>query len=316
MKIAIILDPLESIKTYKDSTFAVMRAAEWRGHELYVMQQADLFWREGAVRAVTQRLELIDNGVDWYTLGERVESLLTAFDVVLMRKDPPFDMEYVYSTYLLELAEAAGACIFNRPTAIRDFNEKLAIGKFPALNAPTLVTRDMDRIKAFVAEQGEAVVKPLDGMGGASVFRVSASDPNRNVIVETLTQLGHRTVMAQRYIPQISAGDKRILIINGKVVPYALARIPQGGESRGNLAAGGKGVAQPLSARDHEIADTVAAEVKRQGLFLVGLDVIGDYLTEINVTSPTGMQEITAQTGFDVAGMFVEELERAVGREA
>ncbi len=314
MNIAIILDPLEQIKTYKDSTFAVMRAAAWRGHSLFVLRQEDMFWREGSVVAAARRLDLIDNGVDWYTLGEVVEQRLQSFDVVLMRKDPPFDMEYVYSTYLLELAEAAGARIFNRPSAIRDFNEKLSIGKFPQLVAPTLVSRDMERIKGFVAEQGEAVVKPLDGMGGASVFRVSAHDPNRNVIIETLTQLGKRTVMAQRYIPEIVAGDKRILIINGKVVPYALARIPQGGESRGNLAAGGKGVAQPLSARDRAIAETVAEVVRREGLFLVGLDVIGDYLTEINVTSPTGMQEITQQTGLDVAEMFVQELEHCAVR--
>ncbi len=316
MNIAIILDPLEQIKTYKDSTFAVMRAATWRGHALFVLRQEDMFWRAGSVMAAARRLDLIDNGIDWYTLGDVIEQPLQSFDVVLMRKDPPFDMEYVYSTYLLELAEAAGARIFNRPSAIRDFNEKLSIGKFPQLVAPTLVTRDMDRIKGFVAEQNEAVVKPLDGMGGASVFRVSATDSNRNVIIETLTQLGRRTVMAQRYIPEIAAGDKRILIINGKVVPYALARIPQGGESRGNLAAGGKGVAQPLSARDREIAATVAEAVKREGLFLVGLDVIGDYLTEINVTSPTGMQEITQQTGLDVAEMFVQELESVLSATA
>ena len=316
MNIAIILDPLEQIKTYKDSTFAVMRAATWRGHALSVLRQEDMFWRAGSVMAAARRLDLIDNGIDWYTLGDVIEQPLQSFDVVLMRKDPPFDMEYVYSTYLLELAEAAGARIFNRPSAIRDFNEKLSIGKFPQLVAPTLVTRDMDRIKGFVAEQNEAVVKPLDGMGGASVFRVSATDSNRNVIIETLTQLGRRTVMAQRYIPEIAAGDKRILIINGKVVPYALARIPQGGESRGNLAAGGKGVAQPLSARDREIAATVAEAVKREGLFLVGLDVIGDYLTEINVTSPTGMQEITQQTGLDVAEMFVQELESVLSATA
>ncbi|MDO8413855.1 MAG: glutathione synthase, partial [Gallionellaceae bacterium] len=229
----------------------------------------------------------------------------------LMRKDPPFDMEYVYSTYLLELAESRGAHVFNRPRAVRDHNEKLAIAKFPQFTAPTLVTRQQHLIREFLAEHRDIVLKPLDGMGGASVFRVHSADHNISVILETLTQYGTRTIMAQRYLPAIAQGDKRILLIAGKPVPYALARIPKAGESRGNLAAGGTGVAQPLTTHDHEIAATLGPVLYAQGLMLVGLDVIGDTLTEINVTSPTCMAEITDQTGFNVAGMMIDALERA-----
>ena len=310
MRLAIILDPLEHIKTYKDSTFAIMREAATRGHTLFVMEQQDVWLQGGSVVSSARKLDLVDDALRWYSLEEPVVMPLTEFDAVLMRKDPPFDMEYVFSTYLLELAEAQGAHILNRPASIRDYNEKLSIAKFPQFMAPTLVTRDRARIRAFLAEQGDIVVKPLDAMGGASVFRLTASDPNLNVILETMTEWDTRTIMAQRFIPQIAQGDKRILIIDGEAVPYALARIPKAGETRGNLAAGGKGVAQPLSARDKEIAATLGPVLKAAGLFLVGLDVIGDYLTEINVTSPTGMQEISAQTGFDVAGMFVDALER------
>jgi len=310
MRIAIILDPLEHIKTYKDSTFAIMREAARRGHGLFVMEQADLWLEDGEVLARVRRLTLVDDALAWYSVKEAQTHALTDFDWVLMRKDPPFDMEYVYSTYLLELAERAGARILNRPAAIRDYNEKLSIARFPRFMAPTLVSRDMARIRAFIAKQGEAVIKPLDAMGGTSVFRTSLLDPNLNVIVETMTRMGTRTVMTQRYIPEIALGDKRILLIDGEPVPWALARIPRPGETRGNLAAGGRGVAQPLSARDREIAETVGPVLKQAGLFLVGLDVIGDWLTEINVTSPTGMQEITAQTGFDVAALFLDALER------
>jgi glutathione synthase len=310
MRIAIILDPLEHIKTYKDSTFAIMREAARRGHGLFVMEQGDLWLEGGEVLARVRRLTLVDDALAWYSVEEAQTHALTDFDWVLMRKDPPFDMEYVYSTYLLELAERAGARILNRPAAIRDYNEKLSIARFPRFMAPTLVSRDMARIRAFIAKQGEAVIKPLDAMGGTSVFRTSLLDPNLNVIVETMTRMGTRTVMTQRYIPEIALGDKRILLIDGEPVPWALARIPRPGETRGNLAAGGRGVAQPLSARDREIAETVGPVLKQAGLFLVGLDVIGDWLTEINVTSPTGMQEITAQTGFDVAALFLDALER------
>ena len=310
MKLAIILDPLEHIKTYKDSTFAIMREAAKRGHGLYVMEQHEVWLQAGRVLCRARRLDLIDDDLRWYSVEDPVVLPLTEFDAVLMRKDPPFDMEYVFSTYLLELAEEQGAHILNKPASIRDFNEKLSIAKFPQFMAPTLVSRDPELIRAFAAEHGDVVVKPLDAMGGASVFRIIESDPNLNVIIETLTALGARTIMAQRYIPEIAQGDKRILLIDGEAAPYALARIPKAGETRGNLAAGGKGVARPLSARDREIAETLGPQLKEAGLFLVGLDVIGDYLTEINVTSPTGMQEIAAQTGFDVAGMFVDALEK------
>lgn len=310
MRIAIILDPIEHIKSYKDSTFAIMREAAKRGHALAVMAQGDVILRDHQVIGFARKLDMLDDAKRWYALEEAVATPLTEFDAVLMRKDPPFDMEYVFSTYLLELAEAQGAHILNQPAAIRDYNEKLAIAKFPQFMAPTLVTRQPALIHAFITEHQDVIVKPLDAMGGASVFRVTATDVNLNVIVETMTELGHRTIMAQRFIPEIAQGDKRILIIDGEAVPYALARIPKAGETRGNLAAGGKGVAQPLTPRDREIAATLGPVLKAAGLFLVGLDVIGDYLTEINVTSPTGMQEISAQTGFDVAGMFVDALER------
>lgn len=311
MKIAIILDPLEHIKTYKDSTFAMMREASARGHELFVMEQQDVVLQAGEVLGSARRLTLLDDQLAWYAVDEAHTQPINTFDAVLMRKDPPFDMEYVFSTYLLELAEQQGAHILNKPLAIRDFNEKLSIAKFPEFTAPTLVTRQAALIKAFLAQHGDVILKPLDGMGGSGIFRVSQNDPNLNVIIETMTHLGARTIMAQRYIPEISQGDKRILLINGVPVPYALARIPMPGETRGNLAAGGKGVAQPLSDRDREIAETLGPTLRDAGLFLVGLDVIGDYLTEINVTSPTGMQEITAQTGFNVAGMFMDALEQA-----
>jgi glutathione synthase len=287
-----------------------MLEASSRGHELYVMEQQEVVLSQGSVLAHARRLNLLDDALRWYSADEAQVLPLSHFDVVLMRKDPPFDMEYVYSTYLLELAEGQGAHILNRPIAIRDYNEKLSIAKFPQFNAPTLVTRQAPLLQQFIAEHGDAILKPLNGMGGSGVFRVSRSDPNINVIIETLTEYGERSIMAQRFIPEIAAGDKRILLIDGEPVPYALARIPQGGETRGNLAAGGKGVAQALSERDLEIAQTVGPRLREEGLFLVGLDVIGNYLTEINVTSPTGFREITAQTGFNVAGMFMDALEK------
>ncbi|MDP2784051.1 MAG: glutathione synthase [Sulfurimicrobium sp.] len=315
MKLAIILDPLESIKTYKDSTYAVMRAAQARGHALYVMEQHELILSEGKVKGHARKLDLVADELNWYTLAEPAWHELTDFEATLMRKDPPFDMEYIYSTYLLELAEGQGARILNRPEAVRDFNEKLSTAKFPQFMPPTLVTRQQDLIRDFIDKHGDIILKPLDAMGGSGIFRIQRHDPNLNVIIETMTQLGSRTVMAQRYIPEIAQGDKRILIIDGEAVPYALARIPKAGETRGNLAVGGKGVAQPLSENDWKIADTLGPKLRELGLFLVGLDVIGDYLTEINVTSPTGFQEITAQSGFNVAGMFVDALEKQVKGE-
>ncbi|TCV88195.1 glutathione synthase [Sulfurirhabdus autotrophica] len=311
MKIAIILDPIEHIKTYKDSTFAMMKEASSRGHELFIMEQHDVVLQAGNIFGFSRKLSLNPDGDHWYTLGEPLKLPLEHFGAVLMRKDPPFDMEYIYSTYLLELSEKQGARILNKPIAIRNFNEKLSIAKFPEFTAPTLVTRRAEMIKDFLAEHQDVILKPLDGMGGSGIFRVTRNDPNLNVIIETMTHLGMRSIMAQRYIPEIVSGDKRILLINGVPVPFALARIPMKGETRGNLAAGGKGVAQPLSPRDREIAETLGPILRDEGLFLVGLDVIGDYLTEINVTSPTGMQEITAQSNFNVAGMFIDALEQS-----
>ena len=314
MRIAFLIDPPESFKTYKDSTYAMMVEAARRGHELHVLQQENLAWRAAGVAAATRRLHLTGEEPAWFRLEEPHTTLLKDFDAVLMRKDPPFDMEYVYSTYLLELAQNQGARVYNDPRAIRDCNEKMTIARYPQFTAPTLVTRELALIHDFLAEHGDIILKPLDGMGGTSVFRVHRADPNLNVIVETITHYGRRTVMAQRYIPQIVDGDKRVLLIGGKPVPYALARIPKPGETRGNLAAGGTGVARPLSARDREIAETLAPQLFAQGLLLVGLDVIGDFLTEVNVTSPTCFREITEQTGFNVAGMLVDALEHAVER--
>jgi glutathione synthase len=309
MKLAFVVDPLDDFKLYKDSTYAIMREAAARGHELYAMQQEDLLWRGDTVFGAGSRLHLTGEPAGWYRLEPAVETPLTRYDAVLMRKDPPFDIEYLYSTYLLELAERRGARIVNRPGAVRDHNEKLAIARYPQFTAPTLVSRQDTLIRSFIAEHEEVILKPLDGMGGNSIFRVRQNDPNLSVIIETLTHCGRRTIMTQRYIPEIRDGDKRVLLIAGKPVPYALARIPQPGETRGNLAAGGTGVARPLTARDREIAETLGPELSAAGLTLVGLDVIGDYLTEINVTSPTCFQEITQQTGCNVAGLMLDALE-------
>jgi glutathione synthase len=311
MRLAFILDPLDAIKTYKDSSYAMMEAAAQRGHALFVLHQEGLLCRDARVCAAVWPIELTGDKYAWYRLGEKRETGLTEFDAVLMRKDPPFDIEYIYSTYLLELAQRQGARVVNDPRALRDYNEKFSITRFTQFTVPTLVTRLEEEIRTFLAQQRDIVLKPLDGMGGASVFRLHEADHNIGVVIETLTHYGRRTVMAQRYIPEIVHGDKRILLVDGKPAPHALARIPKAGETRGNLAAGGRGVAQPLSPRDREIAETVGAALRADGLMLVGLDVIGDYLTEVNVTSPTGMREIHDQTGFSVAGMMVEALERA-----
>lgn len=310
MKLAFILDPLDHLKAYKDSSVAMLREAAVRGHVLFALRQEDLILRGGQVIGYAKALQVHADNKNWFTLGQVEAMPLNQFDAVVMRKDPPFDTEYLYTTHLLDLAQSQGARVFNRPAALRDFNEKLAIARFPQFTAPTLVTRRAFHLKEFLAEHGDVILKPLDGMGGAGIFRVRREDANLNVIIETITQLETRTVMAQRYIPEIVHGDKRILLIDGEPLPYALARIPAEGETRGNLAAGGRGVAQLLSARDLEIASTIGAAMRELGLFLVGLDVIGDYLTEINVTSPTGFVEITQQTGFNVAGAFVDALER------
>ncbi len=312
MKLAFIADPLPSFKIYKDSTYAMMVEAAKRGHELYFLLQEGLMWKGGRVLGESCRLTLTGKKDPWYEAAPSKETPLAEFDALLMRKDPPFDAEYVASTWLLELAQREGVKVFNDPRAIRDHSEKLAIARYPQFTVPTLVTRLAAQLQDFIDAHRDVILKPLDGMGGDSVFRVTDRDPNRNVIIETLIRDGQKSVMAQRYIPEIRDGDKRILLIAGKPVPHCLARIPKAGETRGNLAAGGTGVARPLSKRDLEIANKLGPELARQGLLLVGLDVIGDWLTEINVTSPTCFQEITQQSGFNVSGMFLDALESAV----
>jgi len=292
----------------------MMRALVARGHRVYATQPGDLFWSAGGAATRAVELAVTGDNADWYREGDVEVRALRDFAAVLMRKDPPFDMEYVYATYLLETAEREGARVFNRPRAIRDHNEKMAITRFAEFIAPTLVTRDTVRVHEFIDLHRDMVLKPLDGMGGASVFRIRADDPNRNVIVETVSRDGQRTVMAQRYLPEIVDGDKRVLLIAGEPVPYALARIPKPGETRGNLAAGGRGEARPLTPREREIAGALGPRLWAEGLLVVGLDVIGNCLTEVNVTSPTCFVEIAEQTGCDVAGLFATALEAAVAR--
>ncbi|MBX3645437.1 MAG: glutathione synthase [Rubrivivax sp.] len=314
MNLLFVADPLELFKPYKDSTFAMMREAAARGHVVWACEPAQLHWQRGApVRAAVRRLVLSGSlGPDWYEASDAEVRGLCDFDAVLMRKDPPFDSEYFYATHLLQRAEADGARVFNSPRALRDHPEKLAIMEFPQYIGPTLVTRSADDVRAFHAEHRDIILKPLDGMGGMGIFRVNADGLNLGSIIETLNRQGEQTLMVQRYLPEIVKGDKRILVIDGEPVPFSLARIPQGSEIRGNLAAGGKGVAQPLSERDREIATAIGQVLAPRGLLLAGLDVIGDSLTEINVTSPTCFQEIAQQTGFNVAGMFIDALERAL----
>ena len=314
MDLLFVADPLDTFKTYKDSTFAMMREAARRGHALWACEVRQLAWQRGARVTAhgARRIALTGDAHDWYTVQATRDLALADAGAVLMRKDPPFDSEYFYATHLLQQARREGARVFNEPAALRDHPEKLAILEFPQFIAPTLVTRDADAIRAFYAEQRDIILKPLDGMGGMGIFRVGPDGLNLGSIVETLNKHGAQTVMVQQYLPEIAQGDKRILVIGGEPVPYCLARIPQGSEIRGNLAAGGKGVAQALSARDREIASTLGPTLAARGLLLVGLDVIGDCLTEINVTSPTCFQEIGEQAGFDVARMFVDALERAL----
>jgi len=313
MKIAFAADPLDSFKIVKDSTFAMMTEAASRGHELYAFGHGDLLFDGHEVKAGVSQITLTGKADDWYQQQAPVLRSLNDFDAVVERTDPPFDMEYVYATYMLERAETNGARVFNRPSAIRSHNEKFAITGFTQFIAPTLVTSDMSRIRAFHEQHKDIILKPLDGMGGAGILRITADGLNLGSAIEMLTHDGKRTIMAQRYIPEIVKGDRRVLVIGGKVVPYCLARVPQAGEVRGNLAAGGLGVAMPISEREREIAETLGPILFERGLLLVGLDVIGNYLTEINVTSPTCFQEITQQTGFNVAGMFIDALEQAIG---
>ena len=309
MKLLFIVNPLATLKVYKDSSVAMMRAAKTRGHKVFAAGISDLMLRDGQAHAVCVALE-VRGGDDWFSAAEPATQALADFDAVLMRTDPPVDTDYLLATQLLQVAAEQGVRVLNRPSALRDFNEKLAILNFPQFIAPTLVSAKRDDIAAFLVEHMDIIVKPLTEMGGSGIFRLTLSDPNRNAILETLTHRGRRPIMAQRYLPEIAQGDKRILIIDGEVLPWALARIPLPGETRGNLAAGGTGRAQALSARDRDIAETIAPWAKANGIFLAGLDVIGDYLTEINVTSPTGFQEITAQTDLDVAEQFIIAVER------
>ncbi|WP_442762393.1 glutathione synthase [Malikia spinosa] len=317
MKILFIADPLESFQTYKDSTFAMMREAQRRGHQLMACQPKDLMWqRGGRVTAYVRDITLTGAADDWFvavqqTPDERPQ-VLAEVDAVLMRKDPPFDSEYFYATHLLGQAQREGARVFNDPAALRNHPEKLSIMEFPELIAPTLVTRDAADVRRFHEEHGDIILKPLDGMGGMGIFRVGPDGLNLGSIIETLNRHGAQSLMVQKFLPSIAQGDKRVLLIGGKPVPYSLARIPQGSEIRGNLAAGGKGVAQPLSQRDREIAEALGPILLARGLLLVGLDIIGEHLTEINVTSPTCFQEIFDQTGCDVAALYLDALEAAL----
>ena len=316
MNILFVADPLEAFQTYKDTTFAMMRELQRRGHRLVACEPRHLSWRTGdVVHAQVREIALTGTLDDWFAQERSATRALREFDAVLMRKDPPFDSEYFYATHLLEQAEREGARVFNKPAALRDHPEKLAIMEFAQFTGPTLVTRDAEEVKRFHAEHQEIILKPLDGMGGMGIFRVGADGLNLGSIIETLNRHGATTIMVQRFLPEIAQGDKRVLVIGGKPVPYCLARIPQGSEIRGNLAAGGKGVAQPLSGRDLEIANGIGPVLAARGLLLVGLDVIGDRLTEVNVTSPTCFQEIAQQAGFDVAAMFADALEAALARQ-
>ena len=309
MRLAFVVDPLDDLKAYKDSSVAMMREAARRGHAVHAFEARSMYVHSGTVRCRALPIALTDDDDHWYSpAGPVIEARVADFERVFMRKDPPFDQEYYYATLLLERAAAAGTTVVNDPRALRDWNEKLAILRFPAFSPPTLVAAGMDRIQAFIDEHRDVIVKKLDGMGGTLIFRVTSSDPNRNVIVEAITDMGARTVMAQRFIPEIAQGDKRILVIAGKPFPHCLARIPRAGETRGNLAAGGRGVAQPISPRDREIGLAVGAELVKAGIVFAGLDVIGDWLTEVNVTSPTCIVEIADQTGQNAAVDLMEAL--------
>ena len=313
MNLLFVCDPLDTFKIYKDTTFSMMREAQKRGHKVFACTQADISWVSGGlVEAKVQAITLTGEQPAWFTITSRARVCLKDFGAIVMRKDPPFNSEYFYATHLLGQAEREGAKVFNKASALRDHPEKLAILEFPQFIGPTLVTCDPDEVRAFHALHQDIILKPLDGMGGMGIFRVRADGLNLGAIIETLNKDGAETIMVQKFLPAIALGDKRVLVIGGKPVPYCLARIPQGGEVRGNLAAGGKGVAQPLSARDREIANALGPILFKRGLLLVGLDIIGDSLTEINVTSPTCFQEIHDQTGCDVPALFMEALERAV----
>jgi glutathione synthase len=306
IKLGVMMDPIESIKAYKDSTLAMLLAAQARGWEIMYMQPGDAFIRDGRAHAELWPLTVFDNNDSWFRLGAATTFPLSELDVILMRVDPPYDMEYIHATYTLQRAAEQGVLVVNDPVSLRLVHEKLSISRFPELCAPTLVTRQRQRLKEFLAEHGDIIVKPLHAMGGHSIFRVRRNDPNINVIFETMTAYDCSSVMAQRYIPEIAQGDKRILLIDGEPVPYALARIPAEGDTRGNLAAGGQGVGQALSARDREICASVGPVLREHGILFAGLDVIGDYLTEINITSPTCIRELDAIYTLDIAGQLLD----------
>ncbi len=310
VRLGVVMDPIEDIHFKKDSSLAMLLAAQQRGWEIEYMELPDLYLQGGRAMARTRNLTVHMNPDDWYSFGQSRDRDLGELDVILMRQDPPVDREFLMATYILEAAELAGALIVNPPAALRDCNEKLFATQFEDCTPPLIVTRSAARLKAFYAEHGDVIMKPVDGMGGRSIFRVRESDANLGVIIETLTQNGEHQAMAQKFIPQISEGDKRILLIDGEPVPYALARIPSHGENRGNLAAGGRGEGRELTARDREICARVAPAIKAKGLIFVGIDVIGDYLTEINVTSPTCIRELDAAFGIDIGGMLMDAIER------
>jgi glutathione synthase len=312
IKLGIVMDPISQVKVKKDSSMAMMLEAQKRGYEIYYMEMQDLYLYQGQCRAATQKVKVFDDTEHWYELEDEQDIALESLDAVLMRKDPPFDTEYIYATYMLERAEVAGTLIVNKPQSLRDCNEKLFTAWFPELTAKTLVTRKSEQIRAFHQEEKDVIIKPLDGMGGSSIFRIKEQDPNVGVIIETLTNHGNQYAMVQEFMPEIKDGDKRILIVNGEPMPYCLARIPAQGETRGNLAAGGTGRAQPLSASDKMIAETIAPELKKRGLYFVGLDVIGDKVTEINVTSPTCIREIEAAYPINISGKLMDAIEQNI----
>ena len=312
LKLGIVMDPIGSINIKKDTSFALLLEAQSRGWDLWYMELNDLYLRDGVTYARMRRVEVVRDEHRWFSFTSEQDVALDELDAVLMRKDPPFDQEYIYATYLLECAENRGLFVVNKPRSLRDANEKLFTAWFSHCCAPTLVAREPSRIRAFLHEQGEIILKPLDGMGGASIFHVRERDPNLTVILETMTQHKRRFVMAQRYLPEIQDGDKRILVVNGEAVPYALARIPAQGESRGNLAAGGRAEGRELTGRDRWIVDQVGPSLKQKGLAFVGLDVIGDYLTEVNVTSPTCVQELDKLFGLNISGRLMDHIELSV----
>ncbi|WDE10663.1 glutathione synthase [Thalassomonas haliotis] len=314
IKLGIVMDPISQVKVKKDSSMAMMLEAQTRGYEIYYMEMQDLYLDQGESRAQTHRVRVFNDTEHWYELSDPQDIAISELDAVLMRKDPPFDTEYIYATYMLERAELEGTLIVNKPQSLRDCNEKLFTAWFSELTAKTLVTRDCNRIRNFHQQHKDVIIKPLDGMGGSSIFHIKPNDANIGVILETLTAHGSQYAMVQEYMPEIKDGDKRILIVDGEPMPYCLARIPAQGETRGNLAAGGRGEARPLSASDRYIAETIAPELKKRGLIFVGLDVIGDKVTEINVTSPTCIREIEAAYPINISGKLMDAIESRLGR--